>query len=211
MKKLHAISRTLKWTVAAAVLIVAPARAQSPEEIPLGSEMPAVATQLSRVGGGPAALGSLQGDAATVVLFWSNQCPWVEKYEDRMVGLVNDYSDRGVRFVIINSNDPNAYPQEAAAAGAERFKSANYPTGLVYLSDPASEVAGAFGAQRTPHVFVFDDSASLVYVGTIDDSPGDPANVKQRYLNEALDAVLGGSNVAVPKTKAFGCTIKFTN
>lgn len=211
MTNQRTIFRTFSWTLVAAVLVVATASAQAPEEIPLGSEMPSTAVQLNRVSGGQATLGGLQGDAGTVVLFWSNQCPWVEKYEDRFVGIVNDYTQRGVNFVIINSNDPNAYPQEAAEAGAQRFSSAGYPAGLAYLSDSTSEVALAFGAQRTPHVYVFDSAGSLAYVGTIDDSPGDPANVKQQYLRLALDAVLGGSSIAVPKTKAFGCTIKFTN
>ena len=55
-----------------------------------------------------------------------------------------------------------------------------------------SAVAAAFGAQRTPHAYVFDGTGSLVYVGTIDDSPGDPANVKQQYLRQAVDAVQTG-------------------
>ena len=209
MKTLRNVTRTLSWTVAALVLAVAPVYGQAPEEIPLGSTMPSAGEQLSRVTGGQATLGSLQGDAATVVMFWSNQCPWVEKYEDRLIGLVDDYTPQGVSVVIINSNDPSAYPQESASSGAERFSSAGYPSGLTYLTDPNSAVAAAFGAQRTPHAYVFDGAGSLVYVGTIDDSPGDPANVKQQYLRQAVDAVLNGSSVPVPKTKAFGCTIKF--
>lgn len=201
--------RTLKWTLTAGLLVVGTAHAQSPEEIPLGSEMPAAAVQLSRAGGGQATLGSLQGSAATVVLFWSNQCPWVEKYQGRVAELASAYGDRGVRFVLINSNDPAAYPQEAASASAESFGAAGFPSSVTYLNDPSAAVAGAFGAERTPHVFVFDGDASLVYVGTIDDSPGDPSNVGEQYLEDALAAVVGGSGVPVPKTKAFGCTIKF--
>lgn len=211
MKRYRTVARALKWTLAAAVLVAVPTQAQSPEELPLGSAMPSASVELSRVDGGEATLGSLRGDAATVVMFWSNQCPWVEKYEGRVTGLVSDYANRGVRFVLINSNDANAYPQEAASASAERAESAGYPAGLTYLSDPASDIAGAFGAQRTPHVYVFDGDGSLVYVGTIDDSPGDPDNVKQSYLQDTLEAVVSGSNVPVPKTKAFGCTIKFAN
>ena len=77
---------------------------------------------------------------------------------------------------------------------------------MVYLSDPTSAVAKAFGAERTPHAFVFDADGRLAYVGTIDDSPGDAGNVKERYLERAI-GTLGG--VATPSTKAFGCTIKF--
>jgi thiol-disulfide isomerase/thioredoxin len=211
MKGLKSIARTLIWTLPAVALAIGPAHAQSPEEIPLGSEMPSTSVQLSRVGGGQTSLASLQGSAGTVVVFWSNQCPWVEKYEARLVDIVNEYSGRGFGFVLINSNDPSAYPKEAADQGAQRASGANYPSSLVYLSDPMSDLARAFGAQRTPHVYLFDENNTLVYVGTIDDSPGDAGNVTDRYLRQTLDALLGGSSVPVPKTKAFGCTIKYTS
>lgn len=186
-----------------------PVQAQSPEEIPLGSEMPATQAQLSRAGGGQATLASLQGSQGTVVVFWSNQCPWVEKYADRLAALVNDFSGRGVGFVLINSNDPSAYPQESAQQSAQR--ASGYPSALAYLSDSDSDVASAFGAQRTPHVFVFDANDMLVYVGTIDDSPGDAGNVTEPYLRRALDALVAGNSIPVPRTKAFGCTIKYSN
>jgi len=211
MKALKTFACTLIWSLPALTLALLPAHAQSPEEIPLGSEMPAVSTQLSRVTGGQTTLGGLQGSAGTVVVFWSNQCPWVEKYEARLVEIVNEYSGQGFGFVLINSNDPSAYPKEAAEAGAQRSSSANYPSSLVYFSDPNSEVASAFGAQRTPHVYVFDENNTLSYVGAIDDSPGDAGNVSDQYLRQALDALGGGSSVAVPKTKAFGCTIKYSS
>lgn len=211
MKTLKSITRAAIWTLGIVILGVGTAQAQSPEEIPLGSEMPSVTVQLNRVGGGQASLGSLQGSAGTVVVFWSNQCPWVEKYEGRLTAIVNDFAGRGVGFVLINSNDPAAYPQETPEQSARRSSDAGYPSALVYLSDPSSDVAEAFGAQRTPHVFVFDENDMLVYVGTIDDSPGDAGNAAERYLRRSLEALLSGESVPVPKTKAFGCTIKYTN
>ncbi len=211
MKTRPTLAHVLIGAVALLAVITLPASAQSTEEIPLGSEIPSASTQLDRVDGGQASLGSLQGSAGTVVVFWSNQCPWVEKYEDRLLDLVNAFSGQGIGFVLINSNDPSAYPQESADASAERASSANYPSALAYLADPSSDIARAFGAERTPHVFVFDGNGSLVYVGTVDDSPGDAGNVTDQYLRQALDAVVAGSNVPVPQTKAFGCTIKYTN
>lgn len=197
------VGRTVLWTLLACMLLVAPAAGQAGAEIPLGSALPDAS--LGRVGGGQATLSSLAGQQGTAVVFWSNQCPWVDRVEDRLIDLVDTYSGQGIAFVLINSNDAEAYPQESA----EESAAAGYPSGVAYLSDPTSEVARTFGAERTPHVYLFDASDALVYVGTIDDSPGDPANVQQEYLHDALDAVAGGSNVAVPQTKAFGCTIKF--
>lgn len=211
MKMLKTLMPTAVWTLVIGLLAAFSAQAQSPAEIPLGSEFPATQVQLSRVGGGQATLGSLQGSQGTVVVFWSNQCPWVEKYEDRLTALVNDFSGRGVGFVLINSNDPSAYPQESAQQSAQRQADSGYPSALVYLSDPGSDVAEAFGAQRTPHVFIFDANGMLVYVGTIDDSPGDAGNATEPYLRRSLEALVAGNSIPVPKTKAFGCTIKYSN
>ena len=201
--------RILLWTFVTAGLLVMPLQAQSPAEIPLGSAIPMADVALADVQGGQAALGDLTGEQGTVVVFWSNQCPWVEKYEDRFKAIVNDFAGRGFAFTIVNANDPSAYPKESAEASARRSESAGYPASLTYLSDPESRLARAFGAERTPHVYVFDQNESLVYVGTIDDSPGDPGSVEAQYLRDALNAIAGGGNVGVPKTKAFGCTIKF--
>jgi hypothetical protein len=75
--------------------------------------------------------------------------------------------------------------------------------------DAGSDLAEAFGASRTPQVFVFNADNALVYSGTLDDSPGDPASVQKHYLRDALDALLSGTSIAVPRTKAFGSMIKF--
>lgn len=199
------------WILLIGLIGVSSAQAQSPEEIPLGSEIPATQVALSRVEGGQTSLGALQGSQGTVVVFWSNQCPWVEKYEDRLTAIVDEFAGQGVGFVLINSNDPSAYPQESAEQSAQRMSDAGYPSALVYLADPTSEVAESFGAQRTPHVFMFDANGTLVYVGTIDDSPGDAGNANEPYLRRSLEALVSGNSMSVPKTKAFGCTIKYSN
>jgi len=203
------VGRTVLWTLLACGLLAMPAAGQAGAEIPLGTAMPMADASLARAQGGQATLSSLAGQQGTAVIFWSNQCPWVERAEGRMMDLAETYSGQGISFVLINSNDAEAYPQESAAESASRMDAGGYPSDVAYISDPTSQVARAFGAERTPHVYLFDANGVLAYVGTIDDSPGDPANVQEQYLRSALEAVAGGSNVAVPQTKAFGCTIKF--
>lgn len=172
------------------------------QELPLGSSMPAANTTLQQAGGGSATLSSLTGSAGTVVVFWSNQCPWTDKYQGRLASLQQEFGDQ-FNFVLINSNNSSAFPQEALGEmEPKRFAEA-------YLRDNDASVAQAFGAERTPHVFVFDEASTLVYVGGIDDSPGDPGNVERRYLQDALSAVAQGQNVPVAQTKAYGCMIKF--
>lgn len=200
MKRIHRFFAAL----AAAALLVIPVAAQ---EAPLGSEMPLADRSMTLVDGSSTTLGSLQGDAATVVVFWSNQCPWVDRYEERMQAIMSDYSGRGVSFALVNANDPDAYPKESIEESRQRAQSSNY-SGR-YVIDTGSQLANALGATRTPHVYVFNQQNRLVYVGSIDDSPGDPGNVQRTYLRDALDAVIADRTVSVPQTKAFGCTIRF--
>lgn len=203
----YVTDRWIKWTLPVLVyaLVGTGLAFGQAQGIALGGQMPVIDYVAVNANGGEASLGGLKGSAGTAVVFWSNQCPWVDKYQDRVRALVGDFGGRGVSFVFVNSNDAAAYPQESAAASANRV------SGAAYLMDADSQIARAFGAERTPQVYLFDASGALVYVGSVDDSPGDPANVQKSYLRDALTALAGGSPVAVPETKAFGCMIKFKN
>ena len=181
-----------------------PVAAQSPK-ISVGEEMPMQNEPLTTAEGEQVSLSGLAGNQGTVVIFWSNQCPWVSKYEQRVQDLASSYGSKGYSFVLVNPNDPSAFPKESREAS--QGKGYQVP----YLMDTESRLARAFGATRTPQVFVFDASNTLSYTGTIDDSPGDPGNVNENYLEEALDAVAQGEEVSTSTTKPFGCMIKFSN
>ncbi len=187
------------------VLSVSLATAQ-PQELPLGSTLPMQDHTVQLVDGTPTTLGALTGSAGTIFLFWSNQCPWVDKYEERVLALHGQFGGQGVNFVLVNANDPNAFPQEAAAVGQAK----NYP--MPYVMDAGSQFAQALGAYRTPHVFAFDSTKTLVYTGAIDDSPADPGNVQKTYLERVAGILAQGGAIGddyPPSTKAFGCRIKF--
>ena len=183
-------------------ILPSPVRAQ---ELSLGSEMPMLDQRLPTANQGQKSLSQLAGRQGTVVVFWSNQCPWVDRYEQRLLDLASTYQPKGFQFVLVNSNDPNAFPQESAQVSKDQ----GYE--MPYLLDATSELARAFGASRAPHVFVFGSDHALQYVGAIDDSPGDPGNVTQEYLKKALDAVAAGEQVPRGQTKAFGCMLRLAN
>lgn len=176
------------------------------QPIPPGSDLPQASTSLEQARGGTAALQSLTGERGLAVIFWSNQCPWVDKYEGRIMDLASTFEPKGVSFVLVNANDPSAFPKESASASRARAKQAGYD--MPYLMDKNAALAEAFGAERTPHIFLFDAENTLVYVGTVDDSPGDPGDVTKTYLRSALNAVVQGQSVSNSQTKAFGCTLK---
>ncbi|MEM6335983.1 MAG: thioredoxin family protein [Bacteroidota bacterium] len=183
--------------------LAVPAAAQ----LSLGDSMPMADRAMLNVDNSNVTTASVKGANGTVVVFWCNTCPWVKKYEDRVLDLANTYQAQGFGFIAVNANDMIAYPgdnfdemQKAAARKAYPFP---------YVVDEGSDLAEAYGATRTPHVYVFDANNVLQYVGAPDDSPSDPGKVETPYLAQALDAIAAGSSIPNAETKAFGCTIKF--
>jgi peroxiredoxin len=146
-------------------------------------------------------------DAQVLVLIQScNHCPYVQAWEGRMIELQREYGDRGARLVAINSNDASTHPEDSfdeMKARAER-QGFNFD----YLYDESQEIARALGSERTPEVFMFDRDRRLVYHGAIDDSRDEDA-VTQRYLRDALEAVLEGPEPDVRDTPPVGCTVKW--
>lgn len=188
------------------VLGVGAVQAQQP--LAPGASLPTVDAPLQRVEDGTTVrLQALTGSTATVILFWSNRCPWIDRYEERVQQLVSAFRDRGVRFVRVNANDASEWPNESLASSRARADRQGYA--MSYLRDPRAALARALGATRTPHAFVFDAEGTLVYVGGIDDSPGDPNRVQTPHLRNVLDALVNGTSPAVSQTRAFGCTLKY--
>ena len=138
---------------------------------------------------------------ATVVMFVSTRCPVSNAYDGRMEELERTYAARGVRFIGVNSNVNEPASEVAAHAREHGF---TFPV----VKDDGSRTADAYGAQHTPEIFVVDPSGVVRYHGRIDENRDDPAAVRSPDLRNALDAILAGKPVAVPETKAFGCSIK---
>ena len=144
---------------------------------------------------------------AVVVIFSCNHCPYVRAWEDRMVQIQADYAGRGVQLIAINANDAKKYPDDSLPKMKERAreKGFNFP----YLYDETQAVARAYGAERTPEVFLFDKGGELRYHGAIDDNYDNPNAVRSHYLRDALDAVLTNQAPATAQTQPVGCTIKW--
>jgi peroxiredoxin len=147
------------------------------------------------------------GDApATVVVWTCNHCPYALAWHDRLVDVARDYSDRGVQFFAVNSNDAEHYPADSLEAMRERVAAEQWP--FPYLHDAGQDTARAWGAEKTPHLFVLDSQGRLRYEGAPDPDYGDPSH-EAVWLREALDQVLAGEDVTRPATEPVGCTIKW--
>ena len=146
------------------------------------------------------------GLPAMVVVFTCNHCPYAQAWEERLLQIGRDYAGRA-GMVLINANDPEKYPADSPAAMAQRARDHHFS--VPYLHDADQSVARAYGAERTPEVFVFDAERRLVYHGAVDDNYEEPSAVTAHYLRDALDAVLAGRPVPQPETQVRGCTIKW--
>ncbi len=171
----------------------------------IGSKAPAFT--LPGVDGKAHSLADYAAAKAVCVMFSCNHCPYVQAYEGRFKELQAVYGPQGFQLLAINSNDADQYAEDGFEAMVARAKEQgfNFP----YLRDEDQSVAKAFGAVRTPHVFLFDGERKLAYLGRIDDSWDKPEKVTKRELAAAIEDILAGRPVAVPETFAVGCTIKW--
>ncbi|NIM04668.1 MAG: redoxin family protein, partial [Armatimonadetes bacterium] len=126
---------------------------------------------LKGVDGKMHSLSDYAGKKAVVVIVSCNHCPTVIASEDRMVQIQKDYADKGVQFIVINGNETDGHPTDDFEHMEERAKEKGY--NFPYLRDDTQEVVRAYGAVRTPEVFLLGPDRTLVYHGRIDDSPDD--------------------------------------
>jgi peroxiredoxin len=170
----------------------------------IGSKAPNF--ELSATDGQTYALHSFSDKPSLVVVFLANHCPYVGAWEDRLIAIGREYGDRDVAFVAISSNDVSKFPLDGPEKMRERAQERGYP--FPYLYDEEQSVARAYGATRTPEVFVFDQERLLVYHGAID-SDWEESSGMQHYLREALNRLLSGQQIYLPETPPVGCTIKW--
>lgn len=166
-------------------------------------------TLTNAVDGSSFSLSTLKDSPAVVVLFTSNHCPYDKLYHQRIERLLDTYRKKGVKFVLINSNDSQRSPQNKPQQMAEKIKDLRW--NVPYLVDDKQKVAARFGANKNPEVYVLQhraDKFHILYSGSIDDNPQVASDVSQPYLSEALDAVLAGKPVVVDETYPTGCMIK---
>ena len=171
----------------------------------LGDKAPMTDAKMKNVDGKEVTIAGVTGKNGTLVIFTCNHCPFAKAWEKRIADLGNVYAKKGVGVIAINSNDPESYAEDSYENMQKHAKAA--PFDFPYAVDATSDVARAFGASRTPEVFLFDKEGKLVYHGAVDDNKDAP-KVTQTYLKEALDDVVAGKPVTTAETKAVGCGIK---
>ena len=142
-----------------------------------------------------------------VIIFTCDTCPYSVANEDRIIALDKKYKEKGFPVIAINPNDPVAVPDDSFAKMKDRANEKGFT--FPYLLDVGQKVYPKFGATKTPHVYIVTKNDMKVkYIGAIDNSSRNPDKVTEKYVENALDALLKGAEIQKKETRAIGCTIK---
>ncbi|CEA16283.1 MAG: thioredoxin family protein [Fermentimonas caenicola] len=180
------------------------------QPIPVGSQAPDFS--LKNVDGTTVSLSDYANEKGVMVIFSCNPCPYVQAYEDRMIALHHEFASQGYPVVFINPNDAVQQPEDSIEKMKERAAEKNYP--FPYLKDETQEVYQAYGATRTPEIFLLKNeggSFTVAYTGTVDDNYKDASAVEEAFAANAVKALLAGNNPDPASTVAIGCGIKKKN
>lgn len=205
--------------------------------VPPASEAPAVAPGLAIKGaqaelGQPApdfTLSDLEGHSVklstlrgkTVVLEWFNpDCPFIKYAHGKgpLARMARNRVGDTLAWLSINSGGEGkqGYGLSRNREGAKQFGIEN-----PILFDPKGEVGHAYGAEKTPHMFVIDARGTLVYRGALDNAPigeVDPARPRYdnskdgalvNYVDGALADLAAGKPLRLAETPPYGCSVKY--
>ncbi|MCE9584884.1 MAG: redoxin family protein [Planctomycetes bacterium] len=136
---------------------------------------------------------------ALVVIFTGTQCPQCNRFVPELGKIQEEYKAKGVSVIGINSN------RNEQKEIAEHAKEHGVPFPILRDADHA--VADALGIEVTPTALVVDSKWAIRYRGRIDRTQMGSATTGED-VRAALDAVLGGREVAKPETEARGCTVR---
>ncbi len=196
---------------AAIVIVAAGLTGFTNPEVNPGYEIGDVATdfRLKNVDGKMVSLSDYKDAKGYIVIFSCNTCPYVVAYEDRMIELDRKYKSKGYPVIAINPNNPKLSPGDSFENMQVRAKEKGFS--FPYVFDEKQEIFPQYGATRTPHVYLLEKTSKgnvVRYIGAIDDNFKDAGAVKEKFLENAVDALLSKKEVPVKTTKAIGCTIK---
>lgn len=174
--------------------------------LPLGSNLPMSEVKMLNIDGKELSMQDAAKAKGLLVMFSCNTCPYVVKNQQRTVEVAAKASDLKIGTILINSNEAQRTDEDSHAAMKKYAKDQKYT--MPYTIDKDNKIADAFGATKTPEVFLFDSKMKLVYHGAIDDNPTDAENVKRNHLMEAMTELNAGKTITVTESKSVGCGIK---
>ena len=176
------------------------------EPLPIGSPIPKPEVKMKDITGSEVSFKDAQKKNGLLVMFSCNTCPVVKRYQSRTLEVCKYASGKDIGVILLNSNEATRDNGDSYNDMKDFAKEHQY--NFKYVLDKNSEMADAFGANRTPEIFLFNKEGKLVYHGAIDDNANSPDQVSRKHAIIAIDEMTAGKDVAVKETKSVGCTIK---
>lgn len=190
----------------AGICLISCIRAQRFHSIPLGEPIPMANEKLLDISGSQVSIKDAGLAKGVLVMFSCNTCPYVIKNQLRTKALANFAKANQVGMILLNPNEGDREGGDSYQAMQVYAKEQGYD--FYYAVDKNSKLANAFGATRTPEVYLFDAGGKLRYKGAIDDNPTNEAGVKRSHAKEAIIEMTSGKPITLQESRSLGCGIK---
>lgn len=176
------------------------------QSLSIGADLPMGDVKMKDVSGKETSIKNEFQQNGVLVMFSCNTCPYVVKNQQRTLNLAAYAKQNNIGIILLNSNEASRDDDDSFSAMQEYAKTQGYD--FAYVVDKDSKIANAFGATRTPEIFLFDVKGKLQYKGAIDDNPSDAGNVKRVHSVEAISQLVKGQSITVRESRSVGCGIK---
>ena len=181
--------------------------AQDKPELPIGERAPMLDAPLVTTEDETVTLREIAGENGLLVVFTSNTCPWVHRWESRYLEMASLAQENGIPMIALNPNE--ATREEGESMADMKMRAKEYSYNFIYAMDKDHVLATEYGANRTPHVYLFNKDFILVYRGAIDDNAHDIDEVEQHFAKDAIVQLAAKQEIVTKTSPSLGCTIKW--
>ncbi len=181
-------------------------QAQKLVSVPIGSKAPLLESKMLSVSRDSISVKDAMKKNGVLIIFSCNTCPYVIKNQQRNNAIAEHALKNDLGVIIINSNEALRQSEDSYKSMQIYAKQQKY--NWHYTVDDNSVIADAYGATRTPEVFLLNATGNIMYKGAIDDNPSDAENVTRQHLKIAIDEMVNNKKIAVKESKSVGCSIK---
>lgn len=175
-------------------------------DLQIGDFFPLLHKKVKDVSGSEQMIREMGKRNGYLIIFSCNTCPFVMQWENRYNDLHKLAEANDISMILVNSNEANRNSYDSFENMQKKATEMGYT--MPYVVDENHELADAFGAKTTPHVFLFDRNYRLAYRGLIDDNSEDKDAVTKHYLQDAINNMVAGKSIEPQVTKSIGCSIK---
>lgn len=174
--------------------------------LPIGASLPDPELKMKSIDGKEVSFNDVMSKNGLLVMFSCNTCPVVQGYQPRTNEICKYAVSKKIGVILLNSNE--AYRNNGDSFDDMKQYGEKNDYTWDYVVDKNSVMANAFGANRTPECFLFNNNGKLVYHGAIDNNANSADEVTRKHLAIAIDEMVAGKEISVTETRSVGCGIK---